>query len=210
MLTSLLAMSGFALAGAITPGPVNVLALRHGTQTHRFAAWLYVLGASVSYALVVWIMGQSGQLLLGVPAVAKFAPWVCAAYLLWLAWRVASAPVVSSDPEAIQTPAASAPLHPVRAFLQGAMVQSLNPKAWLVALSGVGMFVLPLTAHGVTLQSALAWFCGVSLVACFTGVGCWTLLGKALARWLQTPRRQRLFNRVLAAVLAASVLGVVA
>ena len=53
MLTSLLAMSGFALAGAITPGPVNVLALRHGTQTHRFAAWLYVLGASVSYALVV-------------------------------------------------------------------------------------------------------------------------------------------------------------
>ena len=89
MLTSLFAMAGFALAGAITPGPVNVIAMRHGSQSRRICAIFYVLGASISYALVVWIMGLSGQWLLQDPAVAIAASWVCAAYLAWLAWRIA-------------------------------------------------------------------------------------------------------------------------
>lgn len=206
MLTSLLAMSGFALAGAITPGPVNVLALRHGTQPQRSVAWLYVLGASVSYAVVVWVMGQSGQLLLRIPVLAASAPWICAIYLLWLAWRVATAPVSSPSSQEQDTP----PLRPMQAFAQGAAVQALNPKAWLVALSGVGMFVIPLTARGTAAASALAWFCGISLLACLVGIGCWAILGKVLARWLQTPRRQRIFNGLLAALLACSVLGVLA
>ena len=67
-----------------------------------------------------------------------------------------------------------------------------------------------LAAHGVALSAALAWFCAVSLLACLTGVGCWALAGKALVRWLKTPRRQRIFNGVLAATLVASVLGVLA
>ena len=97
-----------------------------------------------------------------------------------------------------------------QAFAQGAAVQSINPKAWLVAMAGVGIFVLPLTGRGMALSSALAWFSGVSLLACLLGVGCWAVLGKALARWLQTPRRQRSFNLLLAATLVASVLGVLA
>lgn len=207
MLTSLLAMSGFALAGAITPGPVNVLALRHGTQARWLSVCAYVLGASLSYAAVVWIMGQSGQLLLQLPGVAAVMPWLCAVYLLWLAWRVASAPV---SPSLAHASGAADPLTPWQALAQGAAVQFINPKAWLVALAGVGIFVLPLVGRGMALSSALAWFCGVSLLACLLGVGCWAVLGKALARWLQTPRRQRSFNLLLAATLVASVLGVLA
>ena len=207
MLTSLLAMAGFALAGAITPGPVNVLALRHGTQARLVPLVAYVLGASLSYAVVVWIMGQSGQLLLQLPGVAAVAPWLCAMYLLWLAWKVATAPVTQMATKS-DTPVDT--LTPRQAFAQAAALQLLNPKAWLVALSGVGMFVLPLTARGLSLHSALAWFCAVSLLACLVGVGCWALAGKALVCWLQTPRRQRIFNGVLAATLVASVLGVLA
>ena len=207
MLTSLLAMTGFALAGAITPGPVNVLALRHGTQARLLPLTAYVLGASLSYTAVVWTMGQSGQWLLQLPGVATVAPWLCAAYLLWLAWLVATAPVAPMATQA-DTPAHTLTLR--QGFTQGAALQLLNPKAWLVALSGVGMFVLPLAARGMALHSALAWFCAVSLLACLVGVGCWALAGKALVRWLQTPRRQRIFNRLLAATLVASVLGVLA
>ena len=57
----LLAMAGFSLVGAITPGPVNVLALRHGSQARRRVALGFVLGASASYAAVVWCMGQGAQ-----------------------------------------------------------------------------------------------------------------------------------------------------
>ncbi len=70
MLSSVLAMAGFALAGAITPGPVNVLALRHGNG-RAGAAFCYVLGASVSYAVIVWLMGQSGQWLLKQPELLR-------------------------------------------------------------------------------------------------------------------------------------------
>ncbi len=204
-------MAGFAFAGAITPGPVNVVAMRHGSQSRRSCAVLYVLGASISYAVVVWVMGLSGQWLLRDPVLATVASWLCAAYLLWLAWRIAHAPV--ADRSDVVQPATedtgAAHTGHVKAFAQGAAIQSANPKAWLVALSGVGLFVLPLSARGCA-GEALGWFCAISLLACLIGVGTWAVLGNLLRRWLRTALRQRVFNGVLAAVLVASVIGMLA
>ena len=74
MFSLLLAMAGFSLVGAITPGPVNVLALRHGSQARRRVALGFVLGASASYAAVVWCMGQGAQWLVdGLPGLAPLA-----------------------------------------------------------------------------------------------------------------------------------------
>src|SRR5256885_11956431 len=85
MSSSLLAMGVFTLVGAITPGPVNVLALRHGAARSRLVSAAYVLGASASYAAVVWVMGQGAQWLLQtLPQLSTAAQWLCAAYLLWL------------------------------------------------------------------------------------------------------------------------------
>lgn len=208
MLSSVLAMAGFALAGAITPGPVNVLALRHGNG-RAVAAFCYVLGASLSYALIVWLMGQSGQWLLKQPLLLRWAPRACALYLLWLAWQLAKAPEVHGQ-AARQSAPASLPAGPGGAFVQGIAIQSLNPKAWLVALSGIGMFVAPLAAQQVSLPSALLLFCTVSLLACLLGVGCWAALGHALTRWLNTPLRRQRLNQALAMVLVASVVSMLA
>ncbi len=211
MLTSLLAMAGFAIAGAITPGPVNVVAMRHGSQSRRSCSVSYVLGASISYAAVVWIMGLSGQWLLRDPALATVASWACAIYLAWLAWRIAQAPVADQRDASSPSDNSSTPTGITKAFMQGAAIQSSNPKAWLVALSGVGLFVLPMAASGTTREgAALAWFCLVSLAACTIGVGTWALMGNLLKRWLNTAARQRWFNRLLAAVLLASIAGILA
>lgn len=79
-------MGNFALVGAITPGPRNVLALRHGCQRARQPALGYVLGARLSYGGVVACMGlASAPLLQQLPHLAQAAQWLCAAYLLWLA-----------------------------------------------------------------------------------------------------------------------------
>ncbi|WP_286998037.1 MULTISPECIES: LysE family translocator [Comamonas] len=181
---TLLAMGNFALVGAITPGPVNVLALRHGSQRARQPALGYVLGASLSYGAVVACMGlASAPLLQQLPQLAQTAEWLCAAYLLWLAWRLASAKHTASS-----SVPASAAMPIGRAFVQGAAVQTLNPKAWLFALSAVGLFVLPYAGQTT---NRLGLLCAVSLVACMVGVGCWALLGRTLVRWLQTPLRQQ-------------------
>ena len=79
-------MGNFALVGAITPGPVNGLALRHGSQRARQPALGYVLGARLSYGAVVTCMGlASAPLLQQLPQWAQATQWLCAAYLLWLA-----------------------------------------------------------------------------------------------------------------------------
>lgn len=217
MSSSLLAMGIFTLVGAITPGPVNVLALRHGAARSRLACAFYVLGASASYAAVVWAMGQSAQWLMqALPRLSTAAEWLCAAYLLWLAWRLARAPAEAAEAEE----AASGDASPgesrqhrespasrtLRLLLQGAAVQTLNPKAWLVALAGVGLFVLPQADAAL----ALLQFCAMSLLACLVGVGSWALLGQALSSQLTTPRRQRLFHRLLALLLVASVAAMLA
>lgn len=86
-------------------------------------------------------------------------------------------------------------------FVQGVALQALNPKAWLVALSGVSLFVL----KSDQADAALAEFCGISLLTCLLGVGCWTVLGRLLARWLAPPARQLWFHRLLAAILVLTV-----
>lgn len=202
MSSLLLAMGIFTFVGAITPGPVNVLALRHGATRSRRACCFYVLGASASYAAVVWVMGQGAQWLMqALPQLSAAAQWLCAAYLLWLAWRLANAPV-----DAVQAPGQEGAGRTLQALLQGAAVQTLNPKAWLVALAGVGLFVLPQTDA----TPALLRFCAISLVACLIGVGCWALLGRWLSGWLRTPQRQRAFHRLLALLLVASVAAMLA
>lgn len=75
----------FRLGGHHHPGPVNVLALRHGSQRARQPALGYVLGASLSYGAVVAFMGlASAPLLQQLLQLAQAAQWLCAAYLLWL------------------------------------------------------------------------------------------------------------------------------
>ena len=92
-------------------------------------------------------------------------------------------------------------------FVQGVAIQTLNPKAWLFALSAVGVFALPASASG---PGALLALCAISLLACLVGVGCWAVLGRVLTQWLSTPQRQQWLHRALAALLVVSVLGMLA
>ena len=193
----MMVMGSFVLVGAITPGPVNVLALRHGVTSGRGVAGAYVLGASVSYAAVVWLMGVGGEFLSGSPWVMHLAQWGGASYLLHLAWRMGTAPVIEMNARGRATQSSS-----LASLAQGALTQVLNPKAWIVALSGVSLFVL--SQRDV---SQARWhFVTVSLFGCLLGVGSWALVGRALARWLTLPGRQRIFNVTMASVLALCVI----
>lgn len=200
MITLIIAMAIFALVGSITPGPVNILAIRHGSDGKASVTMAYVLGASLSYTLVVWLMGKSGEQLLNNQLAMQTMQWAGAAYLMYLAWRIATAPSTE-----IQGSVALQRGTAVKAFLDGSITQSLNPKAWMVALSGVGLFVLP----QANVQTALWLFCCVSLLARSFGVGCWAIAGRILARWLAVPARRKTFNQAMGVLLACSVVNMV-
>ncbi|MBO0212004.1 LysE family translocator [Vibrio sp. Vb2880] len=195
MVSLLSAMALFAFVGAVSPGPVNVMATYAGAQFGWRKASIHVLGASVAYVLVVFICGVAlGAMSQGIPLLVPVMRWVGSLYLLYLAVRILLAKDLGLN---------SNPHMAMKAlFVQGSLIQLLNPKAWIFASSGVGLYVL----NQVNTHSALGWFCSLSLVICFIGVGVWAVLGQSVAQWLNSPRRQRWFQLILAAMLCVSMI----
>ncbi|CAN5391458.1 LysE family translocator [soil metagenome] len=193
MLTTLFPMFLFTLAGAISPGPVNLMAASIGANAGFARAMPHVAGASMSYAAIVWLTGSGLHGILAVyPQIAVLLPYTGAAYLLYLSARIATAQSVA----ALQSPQTR-----VSAMAQGVLSQSLNPKAWLVAMSGVSLFAAP----GPRAPVLLLVFCGISGVVCFFSVALWAALGKLVSRWLARRAYQVAFNGIMALILASSV-----
>ena len=187
------AMATFALAGAISPGPVNVLATAVGARAGFVRALPHVTGASVCYVLIVWLSGTGlQQLWRGWPWLGGALPYAGAGYLLYLAARIALAPVRAEDDDSAEAQSG---------LWRGALCQGLNPKAWWVAMSGVSVLVG--VGEGQALR--LMWFCALSGVICWLSVATWAGLGRVLRPWLAQPARQRVFNWLMAAALLAAV-----
>lgn len=194
MQSLLVSMFLFALAGAITPGPVNLVAADLGMRGGLLGALPHVAGASLSYAAIVWLMGSGLHgVLVAYPQASQWMRYAGAAYLLVLCVRIATAPPLAALPARLQSTGWAVGL------VQGGLVQSLNPKSWLWAMAGTGLFV----ADGT--QATLLLFCTVSGVVCFASVATWAGLGRLVRRWLARPGAQVLFNRAMAALLALTV-----
>lgn len=197
MLTIIFSMLVFALVGAISPGPVNIVATGAGANYGFRGALPHVMGATLSYTLIVFLVGIGlNQLLAQVPEFASILQYFGSLFLLWMAWKIATA-----KPESLQGETPSLPPK----MLEGALCQGLNPKAWLVSMSGVSLFVSTQQPAALFLMI----FCAVSFAMCFIGVGSWALLGQVISRYLSNPARQVMFNRIMAALLATSILTII-
>lgn len=187
------AMAVFAFVGAVTPGPVNLIATSTAAQFGKYIAGKHVVSASIAYALVVFITGNIlNSLVEWLPKIELGMQLIGSAFLSYLAYKIYSAPLGQLD---------IAQEHH-SSWINGALVQLLNPKAWLVAMSGVSLYVI-----GQSEQQTWLWmYTLVSLVACLTGVGLWALVGSLFTQQLNEPRKQRRFNRAMATILFASVL----
>lgn len=185
----LLSMAAFALAASISPGPVNIVAFGCGAN-HGFVPSLrHVSGATIGFTLLFLLTGMGlAELLAGLPAASRLIQCAGVAFLLYLAWKLASDK--GELGEAHQRPS----------FRHGALMQWLNPKAWLASLAGMGAFA----SHG---EAQLIWqFAAIYFVICYLSIACWAWAGARLQSQLRHPARMRLFNRVLALLLAGSAL----
>ncbi|WP_049127210.1 LysE family translocator, partial [Burkholderia cenocepacia] len=82
----------------------------------------------------------------------------------------------------------------------GAAMQWLNPKAWLACVAAMGAYA----ADG---DRAQVWqFAALYLVICFASIACWGYAGASLRHRLANARRMRVFNRLMALLLAGSAL----
>ncbi|NGM35712.1 LysE family translocator [Methylobacterium sp. DB0501] len=196
--TWFLSASAFAVAMSATPGPNNTMVVASGA-TYGFARTVpHMLGISVGFPAMLIVLGTVGLPLLTDPRVHAVLKWVGAAYLLWLAWKIATADPDPADPVAKAAGAGGRPL----GFVQAALFQWVNPKAWVIAAGALATYTAGADGASLAATLALAVLFGIVALPC---IGLWTLVGVGTARVLRTRRAVRLFNLAMAGLLVASL-----
>ncbi|MEI2267344.1 LysE family translocator [Erwinia sp. CGal63] len=190
-----LSMLGFLWVAAITPGPNNMLLTASGANFGFLRSlWLLIgimLGMQIMLLLVAF--GIGGLILL-YPSLHLFLKIAGSLYLLWLAWKIATAKYEKL--ETGEAPAAPMP------FWQGGLLQLINPKAWLMALGAVASFSLAGEAYR---GSVIAISFALALVNLVSGL-IWLGFGSLIGRILHSRRAWTLFNVSMGLLTAACVL----
>jgi threonine/homoserine/homoserine lactone efflux protein len=188
-----LAFFVFSAAAAGTPGPSNALLTATGANVGVLRGLPCLFGVAVGMGLMMFVVAFGlGTVILGNPVVLEVVKWCGAAVLGWLAWKIATA----------HRAGATVGGTPV-GFGGAAAFQWINPKSWLVCASAAATF-LDAGAGSALGQSAAFGlvFVLASLPCCFP----WLAFGAVLQRFLRSERALRIFNGVMGALLAASVI----
>jgi threonine/homoserine/homoserine lactone efflux protein len=151
----------------------------------------HMLGIGIGFMLMILVVGLGlGKIFEAWPALYTALKYLCAAYMLWLAWKIARAGPAGKDS------GRDAPT----TFMQAAAFQWVNPKAWVICVTAA------------TIYTMRDWFVGSVLVITLVfglvnipSISVWTLFGMGLRSLLNSPRTTAIFNWTMAALLAASL-----
>jgi threonine/homoserine/homoserine lactone efflux protein len=179
-----------ALAIMGTPGPATISLTAAGSAYGMRRSLGYLLGivAGTGVVLVAVATGITAALL-AVPAVRPALLAAGAAYILLLAYHIATAPPLAGRAAAVAAPGLAG----------GALLGVANPKAW-IAIAAV--FASARLAHGAAADAAAKVAVLSVLIVVINAT--WLAAGSSLAPLLRHPGRARLVNRCLAALLVAA------
>lgn len=182
----------YSFVTSITPGPNNVMSAASGVNFGLKRSIPHILGVGFGFGFMVAIVGLGiGSLLSSQPLVYETLKLIGIGYLLYLAYKIFK--ISSVDASAKQgTPIT---------FLQAALFQWVNPKAWIMAMGAV-------TAY-LSSESALYWYAIVGVVYgifAITCTGTWAWIGQKLQALIDKPKKLQLFNAAMAGLLVMSII----
>jgi threonine/homoserine/homoserine lactone efflux protein len=197
MLALAAAFLPFAVVAAFTPGPNNLLLAASGANFGIRRTIPHLLGVMCGFPLLVLAVGLGlGSVFQRHPDVHTVLKFVGAAFLIYLAWRIATAGPTTTG---------TAPGRPLT-FLQAALFQWVNPKAWIFTISAIATY----TTVGGRASVEISVILVVSALATIGATITWTAFGAGLNRFLQdSPRTLRAFNIGMALLLVLSIVPMV-
>ena len=192
MTETLPALISFAAAMSFTPGPNNVMATASGTNFGFRRSVPMLLGIMIGFAVMFVVLGfGAAGLFVAFPAVHGVLKFAGAAYMLFLAWRIAIAGGPAAGGAGASPPG----------FLAAAAFQWVNPKGWVFALGALSTY----TTVGGDLAAEIAILTLVIALFCLAATTTWCGFGVAIGRWLESARARTAFNLSMAVLLVASV-----
>jgi threonine/homoserine/homoserine lactone efflux protein len=179
-----------SLAVMGSPGPATISLVAVGSVFGVRHSLKYLSGVIVGTTVVLLAVASGiTAALLALPAIGSVLLGISAAYILGLAYHIATAPPLSE-----QTAAGDAP-----SFAGGALLGVTNPKGW-VAIAAV--FTSAHLADDAATDAAAK--IAVLTAMLIMTLATWLVAGTSLAPVLREPRRARLVNAALAVGLVGA------
>jgi len=191
--SELWALLVLATAMSFTPGPNTTLSTALAANFGLRRALPFVCAVPVGWGLLLGLCSVGlGALILAVPALAWGIKAVGVGYLWWLAWKLArTRQLGQASDESLNV-----------GFAQGVLLQFLNIKAWMLALSVTAGWIAgqpdALGRYGLALP--------LMLFFAFSSNFSYALIGSLLRRWLAQGQRLLYFNRLMALALVGTAL----
>lgn len=191
-----LAIFIFAVSTGVTPGPNNIMLMTSGMNFGIKSSLPHLAGICIGFSVMVILIGLGFSMVFEkYPLLHEGIKVLGVFYLLYLSWLIANAAPDSLDNKK------SKPF----TFMQAALFQWINPKAWVVVTSAVSAYtVIDDAIYSQVFSMAFIFFLA-AIIATFT----WLLFGKGIKQILQSHTQQRVFNISMAVLLVASMYPVI-
>jgi threonine/homoserine/homoserine lactone efflux protein len=183
-----LLLISLAIMGSPGPATISLVAAGSVYGVRRSLPYLIGIIAGTMIVLVAVATGITAALL-AVPTLGPVLVWISAAYILWLAYHIATAPPLA---EPTATSDAFSPAG-------GALLGAANPKAW-IAIAAVFASADLADAAATNAAAKIVALTAMIVVICAT----WLVAGASIAPLLRDPRRARVVNAALAAALVGA------
>lgn len=191
-----LAIFIFALSTGITPGPNNIMLMTSGMNFGIKNSLPHIAGICIGFSVMVILIGLGFSIVFEkYPLLHEAIKVLGVFYLLYLSWLIANAAPDKLDDKK------SKPF----TFMQAALFQWINPKAWVVVTSAVSAYtVIDEAIYSQVFAMAFIFFLA-AIIATFT----WLFFGKGIKKILQSHKQQKVFNITMALLLVASIYPVI-
>jgi len=191
--TMILSIASFGLASTMTPGPNNIMLLSSGLTFGYRRTLPHALGINFGFPVMVICVGLGvGKLFEVFPFVYTILKVIGISYLIWMAWHIANTKGSLNTENKKDKPFT---------FLQAALFQWINPKAWVMAITSTAAFITDhqIASIQVMIISCIYFFCAI------LSTNSWALGGVMLRRFIQNERLIQILNIAMAILIVGSI-----
>jgi threonine/homoserine/homoserine lactone efflux protein len=175
----------YSFSMSASPGPVNLITLSSGVNNGFRQTMPFVSGATIGFVVLLLGIG------LGLSTITDLYPnllntfkYLGSGFVAYMGLSLfRSGAMLGAGKQSQPT------------FMQGALLQWLNPKAWVACLAGVSAF-----NASESLQQ-LILFSGIYFMICYLSIALWAFSGHQIQGLLKRPSFYQMFNRLMGSIL---------
>lgn len=192
-ITMILSIASFGMASTMTPGPNNIMLLSSGLTFGYKRTIPHALGINFGFPFMVVCVGLGiGKLFELYPFIYTVLKLAGISYMVWMAWHIANTKGSLETKNKKDKPFT---------FIQAALFQWVNPKAWIMAVTSTAAFI---TDHEMAFIQVMIISC-IYFICALVSTNAWAVGGLALRHFIRNEKWVQIFNITMAILILGSV-----